>query len=191
MLQSNIPLRHLVNPLHPFCAYSLCPVQGIWRCCSPSLVKSKPLSISKLQCGEEWSNSDQGSGTGQNKLSPAGAKRAQRNVLVTQLPSSCTRPSPGMGHFRAGKVEGGWVAPRTDRGILWAISAFLPWWPPTQAGLACHSEAQFKIHTPYCYWAMPLTTLSFQEYFLNPGRDFGFSVSQGHRVGQTVYCNSM
>lgn len=123
--------------LHSFCAHSLCPVQDMWKRCSPSLVKNKPLSISKLQCGEKWSSSHKGNGTGQNKLSPAGAKRTQQNILVKQLPSSYTRPSPGMGHFRAGEVEDGWVAPRTDKGILWANSAFLPWRPPAQAGLAC------------------------------------------------------
>lgn len=112
------------------------PVQDMWKRCSPSLVKNKPLSISKLRCGEMWSNSLKGNGTGQNKLSPAGAKRTQQNILVKQLPLSHTRPSPGMGHFRA-EVEDRWVAPRTDKGIPWAISAFLPWQPPTQAGLAC------------------------------------------------------
>jgi len=49
-------------------------------------------------------------GTRQNKLSPAGAKRTQQNILVKQLPLSYTRPSPGMGHFRA-EVEDRWVAP--------------------------------------------------------------------------------
>lgn len=92
------------------------PVQDMWKRCSPSLVKNKPLSISKLRCGEMWSNSLKGNGTGQNKLSPAGAKRTQQNILVKQLPLSHTRPSPGMGHFRA-EVEDRWVAPRTDKGI--------------------------------------------------------------------------
>jgi len=86
------------------------PVQDMWKRCSPSLVKNKPSSISKLRCGEMWSNSHKGNGTRQNKLSPAGAKRTQQNILVKQLPLSYTRPSPGMGHFRA-EVEDRWVAP--------------------------------------------------------------------------------
>lgn len=81
----------------------------MWKRCSPSVVKNKPLSISKLRCGEKWSNSHKGNGTGQNKLSPAGAKRTQQNILVKQFPSSYTRPGPGIGALlcRSGRWVGG------------------------------------------------------------------------------------